>query len=98
MQFWRHFYGAVTGDTMLLEFQRIMGKALALHAPIKVCYIRKDKPNFLLHENWLCEKTKKKFSRISDDETKNDLVRQKEKQLRSIFMDLNSEKARWKFI
>ena len=31
---WRHFYGAVTGDMMLLEFQRIIERALALHAPI----------------------------------------------------------------
>ena len=46
---WRHFYSAVMGETMLLEFQR----ALALQATIKVCCNRKEKPN------WLCEKTKK---------------------------------------
>ena len=45
----------------------------------------------------LCEEKKRQFSRISDDETKNDLIRQK-KQLLSSFMELNSEKARWKFI
>ena len=92
---WRHFYGAVTGDMMLLEFQRIIERALALHAPIKACYIRKDKPKFLLQEKWLCEETKRLFSRISEDETKNDLIRQKEKQVLSSFMELNSEKARW---
>ena len=43
-------------------------------------------------------KQKKQFSRISDDETKNDLIRQKEKQLLSSFMELNSEKNRWNFI
>ena len=91
---WRHFYGAVTGDMMLLEFQRIIERALALHAPIKACYIRTDKPKFLLQEKWLCEETKRQFSRISGDETKNDLIRQKEKQLLSSFMELNSEKAR----
>ena len=95
---WRHFYGAVTGDMMLLEFQRIIERALALHAPIKACYIRTDKPKFLLQEKWLCEETIRQFSRISDDEIKNDLIRQKEKQLLSCFMELNSEKARWKFI
>ena len=62
---------------MLLEFQRIIERALALYAPIKACYIRKDKPKFLLQEKWLCEKQKKQFSRTSDDETKNDLIRQK---------------------
>ena len=47
---------------------------------------------------WLCEEIKRQFSRISEDETKNDLIRQKEKQLLSGFMELNSKKARWKFI
>ena len=83
---------------MLLEFQRIIERELALHAPIKACYIRTDKPKFLLQEKWLCEETKRQFSRISDDETKIDLIRQKEKQLLSSSMELNSEKARWKFI
>ena len=83
---------------MLLEFQRIIERALARYAPSKACYIRKDIPRFLLQEKWLCEKTKKQFSRISDDETKNDLIRQKEKQLLSSFMELNSQKAGWKFI
>ena len=76
---------------MLLEFQRIFESALALHAPIKTCHIRTDKPKFLLQEKWLCEETKRQFSRISDDETKNNLIRQKEKQLHSSFMELNSE-------
>ena len=40
---WRHFYGAVTGDMMLLDFQSICERVLALYAPIKACYIRKDK-------------------------------------------------------
>ena len=83
---------------MLLEFQRIIETALALYASIKACYIRKDKPKFLLQKKWLCGKTRKQFSRISDDETKNDLIRQKEKQFFSSFMELNSEKARWNFI
>ena len=82
----------------MLEFQRIIERALALHAPIKTCYIRTDKPKLLLQEKWLCEETKRQFSRISDDETKNDLIRQKELQLLSSFKELNSEKARWKFI
>ena len=46
----RHFYIAVTGDIMLLEFQIIIERALALQAPIKICYIRNDKPKFLLRE------------------------------------------------
>ena len=83
---------------MLLEFQRIIERAFALHAPIKACYIRTDKPKFLLQEKWLCEETKRQFLRISEDETKNNLIRQKEKQLLSSFMDSNSEKAKWKFI
>ena len=74
---WRHFYGAVTGDMMLLEFQGIIERALTLHAPIKLHYIRKDKQNFLLQEIWSCENTMKQLSRISDDETKKDLFRQK---------------------
>ena len=82
---------------MLLEFQRIIERALALHAPNKACYIRTDKPKFLLQEKWLYEETKRQFSRISDVETKNDLIRQKEKQLLSRFMELNNEKTRWKF-
>ena len=83
---------------MLLEFHRIIERALALHAPIKTCFIRTDKPKFLLQEKWLCEETKRQFSRISDDETKNDLIRQKEKQLFSSLVELNSKKARWQFI
>ena len=94
---WRHFYGEITGVMMLIVFQRIIEKSLALFAPIKACFIRKDKPKFLLREKWLCEKTKKQFSRISDDKTKNDLTCQK-KQLLSSLMELNSEKARWNFI
>ena len=78
---------------MLLEIQRIIESALALHAPIKVGYIQKDKPKFLIQEKRLFEKTKKQFSRISDDETKNDLVRQK-KHLLSFFLELNSENTR----
>ena len=89
---WRHFYGRVAREMMLLEFQRIIER----YAPIKACYIRKDKPKFLLQENLLCEE-KKQFSRISDDETKKDLIRQKEKQLFSSFMELYSERARWNF-
>ena len=95
---WRNFYGAVTGDMMLLEFPRIIETASALHTPIEACYNRIDKQKILLQEKWQCEETKRQFSRISDDETKNDLIRQKEKQLLSCFRDLNSEKARWKFI
>ena len=51
----------------------------------------------MLQKIWLCEETKRQFSRISEDETKNNLIRQKN-QLLSNFMELNSEKARWKFI
>ena len=47
---WRHFYGAVTGDMMLLEFLRIIERALALFAPINFCYIRKIQPQFLLQK------------------------------------------------
>ena len=94
----RHFHGAVTGDMMLSEFQRIIERPLALYAPIKICYIRKDKPKFSLQEIWLCEITKKQFSGISDNKIKNNSIRQKEKQLLSSFMELNSEKARWNFI
>ena len=84
---------------MLLEFQRIIERALALHAPIKACYIRTDKSKFLLQEKWLCEEAKRQFSRSSDDETKNNLIRQKEKQLlSSFFQELHGEKAKWKFI
>ena len=63
---------------MLLEFQRIIERALALLAPIQACYIRKDKPKVLLQKKWLCDRIKRQFSRISDDQTKNDLIRQKE--------------------
>ena len=35
---------------MLLEFQRVIERALALYAQIKACYIRKDKPKFLRQE------------------------------------------------
>ena len=61
----RHFYGVVTGDMMLLEFQRIIERELALHAPINVCYIQKDKTKFLLQEKWLCEKTKNSFQELA---------------------------------
>ena len=47
---WRHFYGAVTGDMMLLEFLKIIERALALFALFKFCYIRKDKRKFLLQK------------------------------------------------
>ena len=86
----------MTGDMILLEIQRIFERALALHAPIKACYIRKNKPTFLLKEKSLCEKKKKQ--RICNCETRNDLTCQKEKQLFSSFMELNGEKAKWNFI
>ena len=47
-------------DMMLLEFHRIIERAIALRAPIKACYIRIDKPKNLRQEKWLCEKTTKK--------------------------------------
>ena len=40
----------------------------------------------------------KKISKISDEEFKNDLISQKEKQHFSIFMKSNFEKTRWNFI
>ena len=95
---WRHFDGAVTRDMITLDFQWSFERALALYAAIKVCYIRKYTPKCLLQEQWLCEKTIKQFSRISDVEIKNDLFCQKEKQLFSSFRELNGEKARWNFI
>ena len=51
---------------MLLEFHRIIERALALHAPIKACYIRTDKPKFLLQEKWLCEETKRQFQELAN--------------------------------
>ena len=33
---WRHFYGAVTGDMMFLEFQRAMERALALQTQLQI--------------------------------------------------------------
>ena len=48
---------------MLLEFQKIIESALALHAPIKVCYIRKDKPKFLLQEKSFKRKQKTVFKK-----------------------------------
>ena len=62
---WRHFYGALTEDKMLLNFQRTIETALALDAPIKICYIRKDKPKLLLQEKSLCEKTKNSFHELA---------------------------------
>ena len=58
----RHFYGAVLGDVMLLELQRIFERALALHVKEhKVCFIRKEKQKYLLQDNWLCKKTTNSF-------------------------------------
>ena len=54
-----------TADMMLLKFQTIIGKTLALPAPIKVCYIKKDKTKFLLQEKGLCE------TKIQEIATKN---------------------------
>ena len=50
---------------MLLDFQRTIETALALDAPIKTCYIRKDKPKLLLQEKWLGVKTKNSFQEIA---------------------------------
>ena len=55
---------------MLIEPQRTIERALALHARIQICFIEKDKPKFLLQGKWLCEQTRKEFSRISDGEIK----------------------------
>ena len=70
---------------MLLEFQKIIERAIALYAPIKACSVRKDKLKFLLQEKWLCEED---FSRVIDEEAKNELIRHKEKQILSSFMEL----------
>ena len=81
---WRHFYGAVTGDMMSLEFQRIIERALALYAPIKACYIGKDKPSFCF-KKWLCElnSEKARWNFIQD-------LRNKEKTQTRIHSLLNS--------
>ena len=79
------------GNMMLLEFQRIIERALALHAAIKACYFRKDKPEFCFNKNGY---VRKKDIRISNDENTNDLICQKEKQILSSFMELNSKKTR----
>ena len=92
---WRHFYGAMTGDIMLLELQRVIERALALHAAIKVCCITKRQAkNFSSRKMGCVRKHKKHFLRNRDDETKNNLILQKEKQLLSNFMELYSKKAR----
>ena len=61
---------------------------------LKPVILERTNQSFCFKKNGYVRKQKKQFSRISDDETKNDLILQKEKQLLSSFMELNSEKAR----
>ena len=65
---------------------------------LKPVIFEKTNQNFCFEKIGYVRKQKKQFSSNSDDETKNDLIRQKEKQLLSSFIELNSEKARWNFI
>ena len=58
------FCGAVMGYMMFLEFQRIIERALALHAPIKVSYIRKAKPKFL-PKNGYARKQRNNFQELA---------------------------------
>ena len=57
---------------------------------LKSVELEKTNQNFCFKKKGYVRKL---FSRFSDDETKNDLIRQK-KEVLSIFMELNSEKAR----
>ena len=65
---------------------------------LKPVILETTNQSFCFKKDGCVRKQKKQFPRITDDETKNDLIRQKEKQLLSSFMELNSEKARWNFI
>ena len=56
--------------------------------------IEKTNQSFCFKKNGYVRNQKKHFSQISDNKTKKDLFRQKEKQHLSRFMELNSEKAR----
>ena len=50
---------------MLLVFQRVMERALALHAPIKVCYIRKDNQIFCFQKNGYLRKQENSFQELA---------------------------------
>ena len=68
----------------MLEFCIVVEQAINVHAPLKSCFVRNDKPKIFLNRN--------KFLSGKNFKSEN------EASLLKDFISLNTEKSRWKFI
>ena len=71
-------------NEMMLQFCIIVEQAINVHAPLKSCFVRNDKPKIFLNRN--------KFLSGKNFKSEN------EASLLKDFISLNTEKSRWKFI
>ena len=71
-------------DEMMFQFCIIVEQALNVHAPLKSCFVRNDKPEIFLNRN--------KFLSGKNFKSEN------EASLLKDFISLNTEKSRWKFM
>ena len=81
---WSSFWMSQNANEMMFQFCIIVEQAISVHAPLKSCFVRNDKPKIFLNRN--------KF--ISGKIFKSE----KEASLLKHFVSLNTEKSRWKFI
>ena len=78
------FWMSQNANEMMLQFCNIIEQAINVHAPLKSCFVRNDKPKIFLNRN--------KFPSGKNFKSEN------EASLLKDFISLNTEKSRWKFI
>ena len=81
---WSLFWMSQTANEMMFQFCIIVEQAINVHAPLKACFVRNDKPKIFLNRNEFL--SGKNFN--SENEAS----------LLKDFISLNTEKSRWKFI
>ena len=81
---WSLFWMSQNSNEMMLQFCIIVEQAINVHAPLKSCFVRNDKPKIFLNRN--------KFLSGKNFKSEN------EASLLKDFISLNTEKSRWKFI
>ena len=78
------FWMSQNANEMMFQFCIIVEQAVNVHAPLKFCFVRNDKPKIFLNRN--------KFLSGKNVKSENEASLLKE------FISLNTEKSRWKFI
>ena len=81
---WSLFWMSQNANEMMFQFCIIVEQAINVHAPLKSCFVKNDKPKIFLNRN--------KFLSGKNFKSEN------EASLLKDFISLNTEKSRWKFI